>query len=89
MFFFKFSNFIIQILAGLYTPGDGYIDPYSLTQGIAAGARLHGATIMQKTEVTSLEQLSDGGWRVGTPRGAVDAETVINCSGNTVHSSCK
>lgn len=27
----------LKILAGLYTPGDGYIDPYSLTQGIATG----------------------------------------------------
>jgi len=70
-----------KILAGLYTPGDGYIDPYSLTQGIATGARLQGATIMQKTEVTGLDQLSDGSWSVGTPRGAVHAETVINCSG--------
>ena len=36
----KFHKYIpqkLKILAGLYTPGDGYIDPYSLTQGIATG----------------------------------------------------
>jgi dimethylglycine dehydrogenase len=38
-------------LAGLFTPGDGHIDPYSLTQAIAKGARAHGAEIFQQTQV--------------------------------------
>jgi dimethylglycine dehydrogenase len=31
----------------LFTPGEGHIDPYSLTQAIAIGARKWGAKILQ------------------------------------------
>ena len=43
--------FQFQVLAGLFTPGDGHIDPYSLTQAIARGARSHGAEIYQQVQV--------------------------------------
>ncbi len=43
---------IFQILGGLFTPGDGHVDPYSLTQAIASAARKRGAKIFQKAEVT-------------------------------------
>ena len=54
---------------GLYSPLDGYVDPYSVTQAIAAGARMHGAKIYLKAEVTKLKQQPDCTWEVTTPQG--------------------
>ena len=70
-----------QVLAGLYTPADGYIDPYSLTMAIAAGARLHGAYIYQNTEVSKMEMRPDGSWDVVTPKGTIHTNRVVNCTG--------
>lgn len=36
---------IPKVLGALYNPLDGYVDPYSVTQAIAAGARMYGAKI--------------------------------------------
>ena len=68
-------------MAGLYTPADGYIDPYSLTMAIAAGARFHGANIYQNTEVSKMEMRSDGSWDVVTPKGTIHTNRVVNCTG--------
>lgn len=69
------------IHGGLLTPNEGHIDPYSLTQAVARGARMHGAHIVQHAEVTGLQPRHDGGWDVVTPRGTVTANRVINCGG--------
>merc|ERR1712038_1454160 len=70
-----------QILGGLFTPGDGHIDPYSLTQALAIGARTHGASIYQNAEVTATTQRQDGGWDVVTPHGTINAKRIINAAG--------
>lgn len=70
-----------KIHGGLFTPSEGHIDPYSLTQAIAIGARKHGAHIQQNTEVTGLQPLSDGGWDIVTPKGTIRANRVVNCTG--------
>ncbi|XP_077988921.1 dimethylglycine dehydrogenase, mitochondrial-like [Glandiceps talaboti] len=69
------------ILLGLYNPGDGHIDPYSLTQAYAIGARKYGAEIYQNSPVTGLKQTSDGKWEVDTQHGTIKANRVINASG--------
>jgi dimethylglycine dehydrogenase len=69
------------IHGGLLTPNEGHIDPYSLTQAVARGARMHGAHIVQQAEVTGLQPRPDGGWDVVTPKGTVTANRVINCGG--------
>ena len=75
-------NFTLrQILGGLYTPLDGHVDPYSLTQAIAAGARKRGAKIEQRTEVKALELGEDGKWRIKTGRGEITADRVVNTAG--------
>ena len=48
---------------------------------IAAGARLHGASLYQNTEVTKMDMRSDGTWDVITPKGTVHANRVVNCTG--------
>jgi dimethylglycine dehydrogenase len=69
------------ILAGLYDPFDGDIDPAQLTQALAKGARDAGAQIHRNTRVTAIERLPTGEWRVITNRGDIVAQTVINAAG--------
>ena len=49
---------------------------------IAAGARKHGTSIYQNTEVSKMEMRSDGTWDVVTPKGTIQASRVVNCTGN-------
>ncbi|XP_032133362.1 dimethylglycine dehydrogenase, mitochondrial isoform X3 [Sapajus apella] len=70
-----------KVLAGLYNPGDGHIDPYSLTMALAAGARKYGALLKYPAPVTSLKPRSDGTWDVETPQGSVRANRIVNAAG--------
>ncbi|XP_070543169.1 dimethylglycine dehydrogenase, mitochondrial-like isoform X2 [Ptychodera flava] len=70
-----------KILAGLYMEGDGHIDPYSLTQAYAIGARKYGAEIYQHSPVLGLKQTSDGKWDVETQHGTIRANRVVNAAG--------
>uniref|UniRef100_A0A8D3DSM4 Dimethylglycine dehydrogenase n=1 Tax=Scophthalmus maximus TaxID=52904 RepID=A0A8D3DSM4_SCOMX len=72
---------IDKVLAGLYTPGDGHIDPYSLTMALAAGARMYGAQIYNPAPVTALSPTADGKWDVQTPHGTIRANRIVNSSG--------
>jgi len=69
------------IHGGLLTPNEGHIDPYSLTQAVANGARKRGARIMQQAEVLGLDAKRDGGWEVHTGLGTVTTNRVINACG--------
>ncbi|XP_073334374.1 dimethylglycine dehydrogenase, mitochondrial [Pagrus major] len=70
-----------KVLAGLYTPGDGHIDPYSLTMALAAGARMYGAQIYNPAPVSSLNPTADGKWDVQTPHGTIRANRIVNATG--------
>ena len=70
-----------QLHGALYNPGDGYVDPYSLTQAIAKGARAAGGTILQDVQVTATTQTAGGGWRVDTNRGGINAKRLVNAAG--------
>ncbi|XP_015275090.1 PREDICTED: dimethylglycine dehydrogenase, mitochondrial [Gekko japonicus] len=70
-----------KVLAGLYNPGDGHIDPYLLTMALAAGARKYGALLNYPVEVTNLKSRSDGTWEVETPHGIIRASRVVNTAG--------
>uniref|UniRef100_A0A3Q4B120 Dimethylglycine dehydrogenase, mitochondrial n=1 Tax=Mola mola TaxID=94237 RepID=A0A3Q4B120_MOLML len=72
---------IDKVLAGLYTPGDGHIDPYSLTMALAAGARMYGAQIYNPAPVTGLNPTADGKWDVQTPHGTIRANRIVNATG--------
>ncbi|XP_068608596.1 dimethylglycine dehydrogenase, mitochondrial [Brachionichthys hirsutus] len=70
-----------KVLAGLYTPGDGHIDPYSLTMALAAGARMYGAQIYTTAPVSALTPTADGKWDVQTPHGTIRANRIVNATG--------
>lgn len=72
---------IDNILMGLYTPYDGHVDPYSLTQAIAKGARKYGAKVLQGTGVEGLRLREDGRWLVSTTKGDLLADRVVNAAG--------
>ena len=70
------------LLGAIRHPDDGYIQPADLTQALARGARNLGADISQQTVVNSIEQLSNGEWRVTTDQGVTDCEHVVSATGN-------
>ena len=85
----SWSIVCFQVLAGLYTPGDGHIDPYSLTMALAAGARMYGAQIYNPAPVTSLNPTADGKWDVQTPHGTIRANRIVNATGSYLKISNK
>lgn len=68
----------------MYNPGDGHIDPYSLTMALAAGARKYGALLKYPAPVTSLKARSDGTWDVETPQGSMRANRIVNAAGKHI-----
>jgi len=68
------------VLAGLYDPLDGHLDPSGTTHAYAKAARLAGAEIALRTKVEALRQTADG-WDVVTDQGTIRAEHVVNAAG--------
>jgi len=68
------------IVGAAYLPTDGYVDPSGVTQALAKGARAKGAEVLQHTAVTSIER-SGGSWVVGTSKGEIRADVVVNAAG--------
>ena len=69
------------LLGGLYWPDDGDVDPNSMTQAMAKGARNHGAELNLHTLVTGIEQKKSGEWLVKTDKGDITCEVVVNAAG--------
>lgn len=64
-----------------FIPSDGHVDPASLCQAIAAGARAHGATLKQGVKVLDFEVCNGRVARVLTSQGSYEAETVTLAAG--------
>ncbi len=69
------------VIGGAWTPTDGYVDPTSVTQAMAKGARDLGAEIAVRTAVRELRPVPGGEWDVVTDRGTVRAGIVVNAAG--------
>ena len=70
-----------ELKGALYDPREGHLDPYGVTNALAAASRAGGATVKQNCLVTGLEQRTDGSWTVRTDDGDWHAEHVINAAG--------
>ena len=70
-----------DVLAAAYLPSDGYVDPASVTQALAKGARMKGARIRQGIRVTGFKGNAGRVKSVLTDQGAIDCETVVNAAG--------
>jgi 4-methylaminobutanoate oxidase (formaldehyde-forming) len=70
-----------DLVGALLIPEDGRTEPASTARALAAGAKLHGATVIEGVRVTEL--LHDGQRATGvrTTAGDIAAETVLLCGG--------
>jgi dimethylglycine dehydrogenase len=73
------------VLAALWDPRDGDIDPAQLCQALAARSRKAGATIHRNTPVKGLAQQPNGEWRVSTDEGTITAEHIVVAAGYRVN----
>ncbi len=73
---------IDNLVGAILHPEDGYIQPADLTQAMAKGARARGATIYRNTAVLSIEQSSQGGWKIETNKGTITCDHVVSATGN-------
>ncbi len=69
------------LLAALYDPLDGDIDPAQLCQALARRARRAGAEIQRHNPVEALTQRADNGWIVHTRNGDIRCEHIVNAAG--------
>jgi dimethylglycine dehydrogenase len=68
------------LLAALYEPQKGYVDPASATNAFARAARKFGATIYRHTPVTGTRECA-GEWEVTTPEGTIRCDYIVNAAG--------
>lgn len=69
-----------DLVGGAWDPEEGYVDPYSVTMGLAAGARQRGARIERGKRVETIERV-DGEWRLRVGDATWRCETLVNCGG--------
>ena len=69
------------VLGGIYMPSDGSANATDLTQALAKGARMNGATILEHVKVE--EVLTSAGQVTGvrTDKGTIKTDIVVNCGG--------
>ncbi|MGR3485278.1 MAG: GcvT family protein [Paracoccaceae bacterium] len=69
-----------DLAGGLWDPEDGDVDPAQLTQALARGARMAGATIHRHRPATGVRRGRDG-WVVETAAGDIACAHVVNAAG--------
>jgi len=69
------------VVGAAWVPSDGYVDPSSLAQALAKGARAGGVKILQETQVTGVESEDRRITRVLTDKGPIACETVVIAAG--------
>jgi 4-methylaminobutanoate oxidase (formaldehyde-forming) len=71
-----------DVEAAAFLPTDGYIDPASVTQAIARGARMRGAQVCEHTEVTGITVDGRHCTTVHTRAGdSIECEMLVNAAG--------
>ena len=69
------------VVGAAWIAGDGYVDPTSLTNAYAAGARAGGVKMIQNCRVTALTKKGRRVTTVVTDQGEIATECVINAAG--------
>ncbi|HJP36847.1 MAG TPA: FAD-dependent oxidoreductase [Gammaproteobacteria bacterium] len=70
-----------DIVGAIRIPSDGQTNPVDVTQALAKGARMGGATIFENTKVTAIHQKGGRVTGVGTEAGDIEADFVVLCGG--------
>ena len=73
-------NISDNAVAALYAPTGAIVCPFGLTFALAENAAKNGAQFQFDSEVTGIEKI-DGGWKVTTVKGALEAKVVVNAAG--------
>ncbi len=69
------------VLAALYDPLDGHLDPSGTTHAYARAARDAGAEIVLRNPVLETNPRPNGSWEVVTKDGTIIAEHLVNAAG--------
>jgi glycine cleavage system aminomethyltransferase T/glycine/D-amino acid oxidase-like deaminating enzyme len=69
------------VLAAAFLPSDGYVDPASVAQALAKGARVAGARILEGVRVTGISTQVRRATLVHTENGDVGCEILVNAAG--------
>ncbi len=75
--FYDFTD----VIAGIWTEGEGHVDPSGVTMAFANGARAMGSTISRRNRVVAVDQLANGEWSVVTEQGTITCEHVVDAGG--------
>ncbi|MCU1393766.1 MAG: FAD-dependent oxidoreductase [Ilumatobacteraceae bacterium] len=70
-----------DVVGAAFLPTDGQANPSDITQALARGARMAGATIVEDTEVLSIEVIDGEIRAVVTDAGRIECEAVVCCAG--------
>ncbi|MFD1227422.1 GcvT family protein [Pseudochrobactrum kiredjianiae] len=70
-----------DLQGAVWLPDDGKANPSDLTQSLARGARMRGAKILERVQVTGITVKNGVACGVETERGNIAAEIVVNCAG--------
>lgn len=70
-----------DLVGACWLSTDGQASPSDITQSLAKGARMHGAKIHEKVQVTGFEMEGDRIAKVRTDKGEIACEKVVNCAG--------
>jgi dimethylglycine dehydrogenase len=69
------------VLAALFDPEEGNLDPNGATYAYAIAAKRRGAEVVEGTRVLDLRREPNGEWHVETEQGPLTAEHVVNAGG--------
>lgn len=69
-----------EVLAALWSPSTGIVDPHALTRSYLVDAERHGATFVHHAAVRRIEP-APAGFALDTGRGTVEVTWVINAAG--------
>lgn len=70
-----------DVLAATFCPLDGHASPEAVTQGYAAGARRHGATVLTGVPATAVDAVDGAVRGIATEHGTIETDTVICAAG--------
>ena len=72
---------IEDVVGAAFLPTDGSASPVDLTQALARGARMQGASLIENCPVRSVEIENGRIVSVTTERGRIACEVIVNCCG--------
>jgi sarcosine dehydrogenase len=70
-----------DVVGAAFLPTDGQASPSDITMALARGARMAGATILEDTELLSIEVIDGKVHAVITEHGRIECDAVLCCAG--------